>query len=302
MGWLSEAIADARHGVTNTSVVIVNLLLLFLAWQHATPRVWQLALLAVSASSVLAWLLNHRRYRLVADTPTSRVISAPQGYAEFAGQGKLMAGDQLVSHLSGLPCLWYRYRVERQTNDDNWESVSSGSSSDTFMLDDGSGQILIDPDGAEIRTRHKREWLEDGYRKTEWLLRPNEPLYGIGEHVTLGGANADLDEKQDISDLLTQWKNDPANLLSRFDNNQDGVLDAHEWAAAVLQAKRDIAAEHHEIRLRDGVHLLRKPRDGRLFLVASEPPEQLAQRYRRWGWVHLAFILMALFLLMRIQP
>lgn len=300
MGWLSEAIAEARHGITNGAVIMVNLLLLFLGWQHSTPITWHLAWIAVTASSALAWLLNHTRYRLVADTPTSRVVSAPQGYAEFAGQGRLMAGDQLFSHLSGVPCLWYRYRIERETNDNTWERVSSGSSHDTFMLDDGSGQLLIDPDGAEIRTPHKREWLEDGYRKTEWLLRPNEPLYGIGEHVTLGGANAELDEKQDISALLTQWKKDPARLLSHFDSNQDGTLDAREWAAAVLQAKRDIAAEHHEIRLRDGVHLLRKPRDGRLFLVASEPPEQLAQRYRRWGWAHLAFIPLASFLLIRL--
>jgi hypothetical protein len=62
----------------------------------------------------------------------------------------------------------------------------------------------------------------------------------------------------------------------------------------VLQAKRDIAAEHHEIRLRDGVHLLRKPRDGRLFLVASEAPERLAQRYRLWAWGHLFILVGAL--------
>ncbi|MHB1333753.1 MAG: hypothetical protein ACYCY1_14250 [Sulfuriferula sp.] len=161
---------------------------------------------------------------------------------------------------------------------------------DTFALDDGSGLILIDPDGAEIRTNHKREWVEQDYRKTEWLLKADEPLYGIGEHATLGGANAELDTKQDLSDLLAQWKQDKATLMSRFDMNKDGELDAPEWETAVLAAKRHIAAEHQEIRLKDGVHMLRKPRDGRLYLVANEPPDKLATRYRLWSWVHFCIM------------
>lgn len=60
-----------------------------------------------------------------------------------------------ASALSGLPCLWYSYRVERR-NGDRWEYVESGISHDTFGVSDGSGQLLVDPDGAEIITSRKQ--------------------------------------------------------------------------------------------------------------------------------------------------
>jgi len=78
--------------------------------------------------------------------------------------------------------------------------------------------------------------------------------------------------------------------MSRFDLNKDGELDAHEWETAVLLAKQHIAAEHQEIHLKDGVHMLRKPSDGWLYLVANEPPDKLATRYRLWSWVHLTIM------------
>lgn len=294
MGWITEAIAEARHTFANGLTTGFNLLFLILGLKIGNHTGWLVALSLVGITSFIAWLANHRRYRLVADTPTSKIISAPQGYAEFSGRGKYLPGAQLVSHLSDLPCLWYRYRVERRNSEDSWEFISSGASHDTFALDDGSGVILIDPDGAEIRTNHKREWIEQDYRKTEWMLKADESLYGIGEHITLGGPNADLDAKLDLSELLAQWKQDKPTLMSRFDINKDGELDAHEWGNAVLEAKRLVAAEHQEIRLNDGVHLLRKPTDGRLYLVASEPADKLATRYRLWAWVHLIIMSVAM--------
>lgn len=293
MGWIAEAVAETRHAFANGLTTGFNLLFLIFGFEIGGDIGWLVALSLVGVTSFFAWLANHRRYRLVADTPTSKIISAPQGYAEFSGRGKYLPGAQLVSHLSGLPCLWYRYRVERRNTEDSWEFISSGASHDTFALDDGSGVILIDPDGAEIRTNHKREWIEQDYRKTEWMLKADESLYGIGEHITLGGPNADLDAKLDLSELLAQWKQDKPTLMSRFDINKDGELDAHEWGNAVLEAKRLVAAEHQEIRLKDGVHMLRKPTDGRLYLVASEPPDKLATRYRRWAWVHLIIMSVA---------
>ncbi len=35
------------------------------------------------------------------------------------------------------------------------------------------------------------------------------------------------------------------------------------------------------------MHLLRKPRDGRLFLLANEMPEVLGKRYYWWSLLHL---------------
>src|SRR5512143_4069729 len=105
-------------------------------------------------------------------------------------------GARLTSPVSGLPCLWYRYRVERR-NGDRWEHIESGVSHDTFGVDDGSGLMLVDPEGAEILTSRKQVSTAGDYRKTEWTLLEGETIYVIGEHVSLGGPNAVLDNKTD---------------------------------------------------------------------------------------------------------
>jgi hypothetical protein len=60
-----------------------------------------------------------------------------------------------------------------------------------------------------------------------------------------------------------------------------------------LQARREVRKQHAEMQSRsvEGVHLLRKPGDGRLFLLANEMPDMLGSRYRFWSWVHLAVFL-----------
>lgn len=248
--------------------------------------VWRLAALFVLLSGFLAWLVNLKRFRAVLDTPTSRVFSAPLGYVELCGHGKQPPGDGLFSYLTGLPCLWYRYSVERRSGD-KWEHMESGESHDSFGLQDATGLMLIDPDGAEILTSRKEVWIEGDYRKTEWTLIEGEPLYALGEHVTVGGAQADLDWRGDISALLAEWKRNKVRLLKRFDHNQDGEIDIAEWALARKAAELEVEQNQLQVSQQDGVHVLRKPRDGRPFLVANRLPRQLVQHYQIWSWVYL---------------
>ncbi|GAO36116.1 hypothetical protein SCT_1515 [Sulfuricella sp. T08] len=265
-----------------------HLVLLFAGWQIDSREAWPIILGLISAISFFAWVGNQRRSRLILDTPTSRIVSAAQGYVELTGRAKQAHDVPLLSKLTLLPCVWYRYIIEQERNDDKgYEIVERGSSDDTILIDDGSGQCFIDPDYAEIITSHKQVWKKGDYRYTEYLLSPLDTLYAIGEFTTLGGPNSDLDFKGDLSALLTEWKRDKASLHERFDLNNDGQIDPREWELAVLAAKREVAKQHGEIRLKDGVHLLRKPKDGRLFLLSNLPEERLARKYVLWGWFHL---------------
>src|SRR5207237_1943596 len=70
-------------------------------------------------------------------------------------------GTPLIAPLSGLPCCWYRYTVREQTNTGNqesWQIVDSGESTDTFWLEDQTGRVVVDPDGADIEPKHRDEW------------------------------------------------------------------------------------------------------------------------------------------------
>lgn len=281
--------AEWQHDFANFALGGGNLAILLLGFQLHSPTGWLITLTLIGFTSFLAWLANLKRYRTVADTPTSRIGSAPQGYVEIVGRGKQPPGDTLVSFLTGMPCLWYRYRIERKQGD-RWEYVDSGVSHDTFGVDDGSGSVLVDPEGAEIKTSRKSVTTEGGYRKTEWTLLEGETIYVLGEHATLGGPNAPLDKKSDLAALLAEWKKDKVALLARFDANRNGEVDLEEWERAREAASNEVDRLHLDIRLKDGIHLMRKPTHGRPFLIANREVTALVRHYRIWSWLHLILL------------
>ncbi|MNC85255.1 hypothetical protein D3C83_08450 [compost metagenome] len=82
-------------------------------------------------------------------------------------------------------------------------------------------------------------------------------------------------------------------MLERFDLDRDGKVDMKEWELARLQARREVRKQHAGMQSRsvEGTHILRKPGDGRLFLIANELPDKLGSRYRIWSRVHLAIFI-----------
>lgn len=282
-----------RHDYANFALGGGNLLILLLGFKLQSGGGWQIAFALIGLTSFWAWYANLKRHRTVADTPTSRIASAPQGYIELVGRGRQPPGMGLVSPLTGLPCLWYRYRIERKKGD-RWEYVESGVSHDTFGVDDGSGLMLVDPEGAEIHTSRKQISNAGGYRKTEWTLIEGEAIYVIGEHVTLGGPNAVLDKKADLATLLAEWKRDKSALLARFDADRDGEISLDEWERARQAASEEVDRAHLDIRLKDGIHLMRKPAHGRPFLIANREVTALVRHFRLWSWAHLVLMMAAL--------
>jgi hypothetical protein len=270
-----------------------QLLLLAVGAKLGSRTGWLVCLGLMALISLIAWMSTLRRRRAIADTPTSRIASAAQGYVELRGTGKALDGVPLLSHLTGRPCLWYRYTVEEQS-DDKWRTIDSGESDASFILDDGSGQCLIDVDGAEILTRHKESWNDGRFRKTEWKLLIDDPAYALGEFRTLGGGNLELDVKQDVNDLLSEWKRDPPTLLKRFDLNQDGNIDLQEWTLARQAAKREVARAHRAARHEAELNTLRCPANGQLYLLSNFDPDQLARRYLWWSLLHLVIFFGAL--------
>lgn len=265
----------------------IHLIIIVIAAQDDSGALWPYAIALMAAVSFFAWIAAYRRYRQIHDLPTSKVASAAQGYVELFGHSEPLPGEPVLSKLTGLPCCWFRYYIERETADNKWAYEDSGASLAHFLLVDDSGQCVISPEGAEVMSNRKQTWKQGHYRYTEWLLLPKGILYAIGEFSTQGGAQAELDERPDVSAMLSDWKQDQATLLERFDLNRDGRLDLKEWELARLRARREVQKKHAEIRVRDGVHLLRKPRDGRLFLLANELPDKLGRRFAFWSAAHL---------------
>lgn len=271
-----------------------HFVIIVIAVKLETTAAWPWALLAMCAVSFVAWLGNYRRYRQIHDLPTSRVASAAQGYVELVGRGELIEGTPVISRLGGRHCCWYHYQIEEEKSDNKWETIEQGSSVDHFLLVDDTGRCVISPEGAEVVTSDHRSWREGRYRYSEWLLLPNNVLYALGEFVThSGNVPGHADEREEIRLLIADWKRDQKTLNERFDLNRDGRIDLREWELARLQAAREIrkqrAAQSNP--QMEGVHLLRRPRDKRLFLLANEMPDTLGRRYRLWSLFHLLLMI-----------
>lgn len=270
-----------------------QLILLIIGIQMESHEGWLISLSLMAAVSIPAWLSALRRLRTVRDTPTSRVASAAQGYVELIGRGKPLADAPLISKLRQLPCLWYRYTVEQRESRDKWKTLDSGESSDAFLLHDDSGDCVVDPDAAEIITKHRDQWHQGDYRYTEWKLINCDSLYVIGEFRTKSGA-MEFDSRAELGALLAEWKQNQPALHARFDLNNDGKLDMDEWMLARQAAKREVTKMQREAQLQPDIHLIGQPSDGKLFLISNLTPEKLSRRYLFWAWVHVIIFLGAL--------
>jgi hypothetical protein len=267
-----------------------HLVILWIAIQAETGAVWPYALVLMAVVSFFAWATNFRRYRGVHDLPTSRIASAAQGYVELFGRSAVIPDSAVMAPCSGLACCWFSYCVERKSGSDKWVQEDHGESVAHFLLKDGTGECVISPDGAEVLYPRKSVWTQGDRRFTEWLLVPNSPLYAIGEFTTAGGADLELNENRDVGELLADWKKDRAQLLARFDRDQSGEVDLDEWERARLEARREVQTRHVELRSNPGLHLMRKPADGRVFILAAALPGKIGRRFKMWSGIHLAFM------------
>jgi hypothetical protein len=271
-----------------------QLLLLFIGLKLGTRTGWLVTLTLIASTSVFAWLSALYRLRAIRDTPTSKVASAAQGYVELIGRGGQVKESPLLSKLNALPCLWYRYTVERRTSNNKWETIDRGESTDCFFLRDETGVCLIDPEAAEIITKYRDQWEKDGYQYTEWKLIDQDYLYVIGQFRTQGGSNLEFNSREELNALLAEWKQDQPTLHARFDLDNDGELNMQEWMLARSAARREVEKRLRAAQAQPDTNIIGQPPDGKLFLISNIPAEKLFSRYLFWSWAHLLIFFGAL--------
>ena len=256
---------------------------------------------AAALLGAIGWTASLRRARAIAELATSRIASAAQGYVELMGRASVDPQHLIFSPMSNVQCVWYRYRLYSKDNSKKeWEEIDSGTSSATFEIRDETGVCNIDPDHAEVIAPEVRTSYPGDNKLVEEFLFGGRMIYVLGEFSTIGGANAALSLREDVSALLASWKQDKTGLHRRFDRNGDGQIDLQEWEEARRQATHSVEQEHRAIRSAPGIHMMRAPQDDRLFLMSPLSPQKLRQRFLRWSWFHLAVGLLAVGVLIRL--
>jgi hypothetical protein len=262
---------------------------------------------AIGLYASYAALNRFRRLRLIQDTPTALIRSAPQSYVELRGMAELMAGDPIFAPASRRQCVWYDYAIHRrERRDDRWEwvKIEDGCSEELFLLSDTSGSCAVDPDGAVVLPHRDDTWYGRSripgrcttrgaldylglhrtgtYRYRERLIEPGVPLYVIGKFITRRHGEMSGYDREAVAQLLRDWKRDKGMLLQRFDRDSNGHIDQQEWEGARAQAAREVRENAEDIAPPPAVDVIGATGDRHQpFMIAAGTEDEVIGRTRR---------------------
>ena len=289
-------------------------------WAQSSPAddFWMAVtvLIVLCISGFIGAFYFFSRKRMMENTPTSRIRSAAQGFVELEGTGLLLEGPPIIAPLSGMTCVWYRYEIEeyrRSGKNSSWDTIEQGVSDGLFLLQDDTGQCIVDPEGAVVTPAETNVWygsskrpttgpragggifsLRSGrYRYTEKRIHPRNSIYAIGLFKTVGGAGSELDTKADLRELLKEWKKNSDQLLESFDRNRDGEISMEEWQSVRETALKEVMRNQAETQSSPPVHTLSRTMDKRRsFIISAIPQQVLIKRFRNYavGLIGLFFL------------
>lgn len=157
-----------------------------------------------------------RRRWTIADTPTSDAAHVFVGTNEVTGRARPI-NRPIVAPYSGVEAVWYRSLLEKEVKNNkgsSWHNVGEETSSAPFWIEDDTGRVLIRPDGASVYATDRRRTSHVGkpdrydgfslmrqlaasesgaatsflpkldvvrYRSTEWILKPGDAIYVLGD-------------------------------------------------------------------------------------------------------------------------
>jgi hypothetical protein len=177
-----------HEGAGNWFVVVTQFLLLMLLSLSNIQHGFALGMTAVGALALLGWSAASRRARIVADTASSNIDTAAQGYVELAGVAEPMPEELLRDPASGTACVWYR--VETHVNQGGgWVIERTVRSGAPIRLRDETGTCLILPRGAELRLAAEQRVKESARREHRvQRILAGDRLYALGRFETRASA------------------------------------------------------------------------------------------------------------------
>ncbi|MDX1454554.1 MAG: hypothetical protein R3217_03775 [Gammaproteobacteria bacterium] len=151
---------------------------------------------------------------------------------------------------------------------------------------------VLQGEKAQVTRRRgsRRSWDDGRKRIVEYRLSPGERIYAIGRFESFNYQVEVNELHAESIDVLAEMQQDKASILERFDSNQDGKLDAAEWARLRRAANVEASMRLRGRVRRETRHRIRKPDADNRFVIISldDPALGPALRRRAMLWL-LAF-------------
>ncbi len=254
------------------------------------------------------WKKSFQHARVMEDMPTSKIRSAAQGFVELSGMQHPLGGTPLSAPLTGSACTWWDYKIEKRESTStrsskgqdstSWTTVEKDTSVGFFHLRDETGEILVNPMGADVTPTLQRVWYGDArrpngdslsrfgaslkgrYRYTERIMRPGELIYALGHFETWSNVPGTKERSKKRSEILAGWKKDADELVRRFDVDGDGRVDEDEWESAREAAVALVEEQAAEAVMKPDVDILMKPEEDHPFILSTKSQDELTKVYR----------------------
>ncbi len=254
---------------------------------------------------------NYHRLRYIADTATSKIASAAQGYIELKGLGEMMEGASIESPFSKKRCLWFNCKIEKKQRSGlqtYWEEDSQIVSENLFYLEDETGLCIVDPEGAFVipsskikwygshlgdqYSSGKSGWLTTGkYRFTEKLVFVADALYVMGSFESKRKTINPQLQKEQVESLIKEWKTNPRRYLKKFDIDKNNKIDKKEWVRIREYAQQQVRKKNQQLEY----NILKKSGEkNQPFIISTKDEEALLLRKKKEiaGYLVLFFMLL----------
>src|SRR5580698_3837990 len=135
-----------------------------------------------------------QRKRLILNTPASKVRSAAMGLVEING---LAVGPfTMTAPITGVPCYYFHstaWQWQQRGKNSQWVKVAEERLHVPFFLDDNTGRVLVDPQGAEMDIH--REFHDEF--STSLFSSTKEIPFNVSSFLARHGVSADKKIKID---------------------------------------------------------------------------------------------------------
>ena len=247
-------------------------------------------------------LKSLRESRVVAQIPETAVSAIGAGPVHVHGK---TAGDAvLMSPMTGVPCYYYKAQVEKlvkQGNQQRWETFKNETGQQNFYIDDGSGRVLVDPQGLDFNLPQTLQ-AEIGMNSSHscyvdpslGLPRPNEnQLHAVlladwrqaraaVQALGMPGGKA-VDKVLAVGETMGRWG--IAMNVAGVEINPGGVGESYRLRETCLLAGHEYSLVGTCDGNSQGAKVIKKGTSEKTFLISPKSGAQLVGRLRLQGVV-----------------